>query len=441
MAKSKRQTSTLDPQWFKDYIRNWEPRIQWTDEEIDSLSKLLMAICELKGGVVYYDQQIPDKLVQDYCLEVVSNCLDALARDYSRHLKTEGVTPVYATDSSSFEAVLSFLEPMTYVPKLDLNSASQQALVALPGIGRVTAQRIVEYRQNVEPFLTVEDVKKVSGINNTALKKFAHAVYVQPNTDQPQISSTIIEEFLKNPSFKNYVQVLKEHQLTYSKYSYPSTVAGNTKETIIHEIKELKKHVDLNSGYNPYGDLPGIMASEILARDTNEQLATEVERLSIEENMHGTLIDDSKYPQFMLELLKSATSSIRIIMFFMRFEDERNYPTDALFEALVKAKENYLDIKIILDRDAEGSSIQSRIINEEAFKYLQKKGIPVVFDSVDKYTHTKLVVVDEEHVVLGSHNWTAGSFFAYDDTSVYINSQTLAAHYKNQFESLWEAYQ
>jgi len=90
--------------------------------------------------------------------------------------------------------------------------------------------------------------------------------------------------------------------------------------------------------------------------------------------------------------------------------------------------------------DAEGDSINSRVINDEAYNYLKNNEIPVVFDSVERYTHTKLVIVDKKHVILGSHNWTAGSFFAYDDMSVYMNSPELATHYNTQFNSLWEVY-
>lgn len=50
--------------------------------------------------------------------------------------------------------------------KININTASASELEALPGIGPVLAQRVVEYRQSNGPFSTPEDIKKVKGIGD-----------------------------------------------------------------------------------------------------------------------------------------------------------------------------------------------------------------------------------------------------------------------------------
>ena len=47
---------------------------------------------------------------------------------------------------------------------LDVNTASQDALAALPDVGDARAKAIVAYRRQHGPFNTVEDVKQVPGI-------------------------------------------------------------------------------------------------------------------------------------------------------------------------------------------------------------------------------------------------------------------------------------
>jgi len=48
--------------------------------------------------------------------------------------------------------------------KIDINRAEPWLLQALPGIGELLAQRIVDYRSENGPFRRIEDLLKVSGI-------------------------------------------------------------------------------------------------------------------------------------------------------------------------------------------------------------------------------------------------------------------------------------
>lgn len=50
--------------------------------------------------------------------------------------------------------------------RVNINTASTAELTALPGIGEVLAQRIVDYRERVGGFESVEQLKEVSGIGD-----------------------------------------------------------------------------------------------------------------------------------------------------------------------------------------------------------------------------------------------------------------------------------
>ena len=61
---------------------------------------------------------------------------------------------------------------------LDINKASADELMALPGIGPAMAQRIVEFREEHGPFRRVEDLLKVKGIGEKSFEKLRPSVKV-----------------------------------------------------------------------------------------------------------------------------------------------------------------------------------------------------------------------------------------------------------------------
>ena len=62
--------------------------------------------------------------------------------------------------------------------KIDINRAEPWLLEALPGIGEVLAQRIVDYRSENGPFKRIEDLLKVSGIGPATFEKIKDYITV-----------------------------------------------------------------------------------------------------------------------------------------------------------------------------------------------------------------------------------------------------------------------
>jgi len=66
----------------------------------------------------------------------------------------------------------------TVVGHLDLNRATEQEFEALPGIGPVLAQRIVQFRQSRGGFTEVDQLRKVKGIGRKTFDRIRTLVSV-----------------------------------------------------------------------------------------------------------------------------------------------------------------------------------------------------------------------------------------------------------------------
>ena len=55
--------------------------------------------------------------------------------------------------------------------KVSINSASLEELCTIPGVGPSTAQKIIDYREGISSFQSIEDIKKVNGIKEKSYLK------------------------------------------------------------------------------------------------------------------------------------------------------------------------------------------------------------------------------------------------------------------------------
>ena len=97
--------------------------------------------------------------------------------DYRASDSTFAVLGAVPEDSVSI--VPTSVAPGKESRKLNINIATEQQLMDLPGIGEVTAERILKYRKKIGKFITIEDLRAIKGISKSRLERLSPMITTQ----------------------------------------------------------------------------------------------------------------------------------------------------------------------------------------------------------------------------------------------------------------------
>ncbi len=144
------------------------------------------------------------------------------------------------------------------------------------------------------------------------------------------------------------------------------------------------------------------------------------------------LLTDKEYMSNLLYLLDHADSYVHVIMFVVKYDArEENDPVNQVLHRLVDLADRGVDVRIIVD-DATLRSYSDTI------RFLKDHGINVKLDeSSGRTTHTKMVIIDGEILLVGSHNWTESALSRNHEATILVRDSTIIGEAEEYFEAIY----
>lgn len=141
------------------------------------------------------------------------------------------------------------------------------------------------------------------------------------------------------------------------------------------------------------------------------------------------LLTDRDYFEGVHSLLSEAEYSIHIVMFDVKYYPD--YPeslVNSILSDLEQATRKGIEVRIITDE---------YLTEKPVVRILKESGIDIKFDSKERTTHSKLIIIDSKIVIVGSTNWGYHSIEKNHEANVVIYSEPLAKQFEGYFEGIW----
>jgi phosphatidylserine/phosphatidylglycerophosphate/cardiolipin synthase-like enzyme len=148
------------------------------------------------------------------------------------------------------------------------------------------------------------------------------------------------------------------------------------------------------------------------------------------------VVGSSFFPKA-VDQINSATKSVSICIFTARYyRGQSRNPVNELFDALRRAAQRGVNVRLLLNQDFQDD--ESARGNEFIVRYFKNRNFQAALGGKSTRIHSKLLLVDNQTTIIGSHNYSARAHRTNFETSVIIKSPEVHSFFIREFERLWE---
>lgn len=147
------------------------------------------------------------------------------------------------------------------------------------------------------------------------------------------------------------------------------------------------------------------------------------------------LLENGDFYKVLLEAVKKAKKSIDLSMFLFKSSSYESNRANIVLHAIASAAERGVKVSVLLE-ESKRNNDSVTMENRKSAEKLIKRGVNVSFDSPDRTTHTKAIVIDSRFVFIGSHNFTHSALRYNNELSLLVDSEELAGKTLNYMKGI-----
>ena len=153
------------------------------------------------------------------------------------------------------------------------------------------------------------------------------------------------------------------------------------------------------------------------------------------------LVNEEYYPE-VHKAFTNAKKSILCVMYMAKLDKGHSGGDEyQLVLDLINAHKRGVKVLVIFDQNVKfWEKGKKRDVIERRSKYaynlLLRAGVPVFYDSKNRVTHSKVMVIDKYITIVGSTNWTYGALKKNHEASVMIRSRDVALAFERKLKRI-----
>lgn len=219
-------------------------------------------------------------------------------------------------------------------------------------------------------------------------------------------------------------------------YLHTKLVVVDSQKTLLGSTNLSYKSINENNEANVLIDSPEIARLyekffDAIWRDTTKEI-----KLEPVETPYAIAAPNRTYQPIMKEHIEWAQKDISLVFYGMRvYTGGQNEVMDFVDELEAAAKRG-VRVRVLLEKSGYDERLNEG--NKEAVEYLLARGIDARFESPEKITHAKIILVDDEVAGVGSANFALSGFRFYQEANVVVKEPSAVADLRKYFDELWK---